>query len=742
MVEQATLESQFTGAELHTLRNPQENQTSPSDDPDLLLSISFYISSLDHAQSQKGYAEWREIIQERFPGSKMLSYDQVKRRVSKISGVITWKHHMCVDSCVGFTGPFTDLEECPRCHKPRYDQDELKNSGGKKKVPRKVFTTFPLGPQLQARWKSPDMAQKMFYRRDKTQEELGRDRDAGYIYDDIFCGSAYLDAAEVGEIKDYDTVVMLSIDGAQLYRNKKSDCWIYIWIILDLAPDKRYKIRNIIPGGVIPGPGKPKNLDSFLFPGLSHVSAIQKEGLSIWDGYHRRLARSLLFLLLALADAVGMAELSGSVGHHGRKGCRLLCPLIGRNKLGGSHYYPALLKPLGADNPASNHPDVDVANLPQADPQKYRQDLESVLQSESNVQYQQRRLETGIKKASIFDGLPRILELPTCFPGDIMHQPVINLTGLMFDLWCDRKDCRKGDPDGVWEWAVLKGDVWKAHGKAVADAASYFPRSFDRTPRNPAEKISSGYKAWEFILYFYGLGPGLFYGILPKPYYQHYCKLVVAVRIIYQRRISSQQLQLANKFFLEWALEFELLYYQRKPERIHFVRQCVHSLTHLGPETHRLGPPSLSAQWTMERMIGHFGSLIKQPSNPFANLTEQAKKVAEINATIAMYPELEREKKDPHGSIDIGNGFLLLGPKDQKPYRLASHEHDALVDFYSGLPNAEPVPRRSVYRWARFQLPTGETTRSYWKEVVRCSKSARTDRNLEVRDLMTFTFRF
>ena len=100
-----------------------------------------------------------------------------------------------------------------------------------------------------------------------------------------------------------------------------------------------------------------------------------------------------------------------------------------------------------------------------------------------------------------------------------MHQPVINLTALMFDLWCECEDCQKADPIGVWEWAVLKGEVWKAHGKAVTEAATYFPHSFDHTPQNPVEKISSGYKAWEFLLYFYGLGPGLFYRLLPQLYY-------------------------------------------------------------------------------------------------------------------------------------------------------------------------------------------------------------------------------
>ena len=228
--------------------------------------------------------------------------------------------------------------------------------------------------------------------------------------------------------------------------------------------------------------------------------------------------------------------------------------------------------------------------------------------------------------------------------------------------------------------------------------------------------------------------------MLPEQYYRHYCKLAVRIRIIYQRKITQLQLQLTHKLLCKWVIEFEYIYYQRKPERIHFVRQCVHALTHLGPETFRVGPPSLSAQWTMERMIGHLGSLIKQPSNPFANLAEQAKKVAEVNAIIAMYPEFERKKKDPRGSIDLGGGFLLLGPKDEKPYEFSPLEQTALINFYPSLPNTEAVPRRSLHRWARLQLPTLQVARSYWKEVVRSSKSARTDRNLKVRELISIMY--
>ena len=139
MIEEATLESRFSPAELEAFRDPQELGFSPSDDRDLQLSISFYILGLDHNSSQRHYASLHQNIMDAYPDSEMLSYNQVKRRVTNLSGVLTWKDHMCIDSCAAFTGPFADLEECPLCFKPRYNQDELRRSNGKNKVPQKVF---------------------------------------------------------------------------------------------------------------------------------------------------------------------------------------------------------------------------------------------------------------------------------------------------------------------------------------------------------------------------------------------------------------------------------------------------------------------------------------------------------------------------------------------------------------------------------------------------------------------------
>lgn len=514
MVKAATLASQFSPDELADFLDPQEHESTPPDDPALKLSLLNFISYL--GCPQEAYEAGRENIRLCYPDIEILSHYRVSRMARTLSGVVTWEDHMCVNSCLGFTGPFAELEQCPECGESRYREKELEDSGGETKIPRKVFSTFPAGPQLQARWKHAQTAKDMFYRWEKTQE-LHRERGVGLneplgLYDDILCGEAYLDAADDGRIGEYDTVLMLSIDGAQLHESKESDCWIYIWIVVDLGPDKRYKIRNILPGGVIPGPKPPGDLDSFLFPGLAHVSALQQEGLPIWDAYHRKRALSFLFLLLVLADAVAMAKISGSVGHHGRKGCRLLCGFTGRNKRHGSHYYPALLQPNGFGNHlTSYHADVDVRLLPIPNPDEYKRDLYHIISSGSEAEYKRRRFNTGIGKPSIFDGIPRILDLPTCFAGDLMHQPLINLATLLLDLWCARPGARDQDRSSVWPWAVLTGDVWIEHGKDVERTARYLPTSFGRVPRNPQEKISSGYKASELLYYIYGVGPAVFY---------------------------------------------------------------------------------------------------------------------------------------------------------------------------------------------------------------------------------------
>ncbi|KAG0693977.1 hypothetical protein DFH29DRAFT_815816, partial [Suillus ampliporus] len=68
----------------------------------------------------------------------------------------------------------------------------------------------------------------MWYLYERTQQVLKELRTTGKIsiIDDITMGWDYLGAVDDGEIKENDIILMVSLDGAQLYKSKSSDCWM------------------------------------------------------------------------------------------------------------------------------------------------------------------------------------------------------------------------------------------------------------------------------------------------------------------------------------------------------------------------------------------------------------------------------------------------------------------------------------------------------------------------------------
>jgi hypothetical protein len=81
------------------------------------------------------------------------------------------------------------------------------------------------------------------------------------------------------------------------------------------------------------------------------------------------------------------------------------------------------------------------------------------------------------------------------FPLNIMHLINLNDPDLLLSLWHGMIKIYPPDKVELWNWYVLVGDIWQAHGKTVALATLFIPLSFGHTPWNPAEKINSGYKA-------------------------------------------------------------------------------------------------------------------------------------------------------------------------------------------------------------------------------------------------------
>ncbi|KAJ7037738.1 hypothetical protein C8F04DRAFT_1091397 [Mycena alexandri] len=311
-----------------------------------------------------------------------------------------------------------------------------------------------------------------------------------------------------------------------------------------------------------------------------------------------------------------------------------------------------------------------------------------------------------------------------------MHLPALNLPDLFIPLWRGSFTCEATDDVANWPWAVLRDSkIWKEHGKQVADTRPYIPGSFDRPPRNPAEKISSGYKAWEFLLYFFGLGPALFYNLLPDEYWMHYCKCVRGVRILLQEEIFPAEVAEAHKLLTEFSDDFERLYVQRRTDRIHFVRPSIHTASHFAPETVRVGPGIIYSQWGMERTIGNLGEEIKQHSNAFANLAQRGIRRCQVNALKAMIPDIEPpENPLPRGAKDLGGGYAFLTAMDTTSRPVRECEASAIVTYLHDHGKTLAPDMVSIIRWSRLRLPNGQIARSKWKESLKTLDKLRTSR--------------
>ncbi|KZS94833.1 hypothetical protein SISNIDRAFT_409381 [Sistotremastrum niveocremeum HHB9708] len=318
-----------------------------------------------------------------------------------------------------------------------------------------------------------------------------------------------------------------------------------------------------------------------------------------------------------------------------------------------------------------------------------------------------------------------------------MHLPCLNFPDLFVALWKGQKGsiaCERPDRYEDWPWICFKGDAWTAHGLTVEAAKEYLPGSFDRTPRNPVLKLNSGYKAWEYLIWFFGMGPCLFYRLLLEPYWSHYCLAVRAFRLCMQESITPQEVTEAIQCMTKFVEDFEHIYSQQKVERIHFCRPFLHTSAHVPWEIPALGPLMMYAQWTMERTIGNLGREIRQHSNAFANLSQRALLRCQVNALKALIPDLDPlEAKLPKGGKRLQDGYALL-PKRAKKSTFANHAELTAINEYAMLQGS--IYRWTSFRirkWARLALPSGQVARSIWKEVdlrTEKSKQYRRSRNL------------
>ncbi|KAF8546078.1 hypothetical protein OG21DRAFT_1427945 [Imleria badia] len=149
-VRNASLEdpiAKVTPTMLARLQNPPKAPIQLND-PAIRHSISTYLA-LEHA-SQAVYERVIKSTKQNFPDTpgvnNCLKFQAIENLITLYTGIEPIESDMCINSCIGFTGSFLDLMECPQCGKMRWDEAKLEATNGQVKIPAKKFTTLPLGP--------------------------------------------------------------------------------------------------------------------------------------------------------------------------------------------------------------------------------------------------------------------------------------------------------------------------------------------------------------------------------------------------------------------------------------------------------------------------------------------------------------------------------------------------------------------------------------------------------------------
>jgi hypothetical protein len=98
-----------------------------------------------------------------------------------------------------------------------------------------------------------------------------------------------------------------------------------------------------------------------------------------------------------------------------------------------------------------------------------------------------------------------------------------------------------------------------------------------------------------------------------------------------------------------------------------------------------------------------------------------------------MIPEINDSRDTlPHGSMDLGNGYVLLKAKQRYPSLPSETETLAIQTYFEMNGDPGVFSHFKITRWARLHLPTGQIAHTAWKECLKPTDHLRRSRCVQV----------
>lgn len=300
-----------------------------------------------------------------------------------------------------------------------------------------------------------------------------------------------------------DIALGLSMDGFAPFQRRKSTAWPLILFNYNLPPEIRFLKDYIICLGVVPGPKKPKDFDSFLWPFVEELLKLAA-GVRAFDSLQAKLFILRAYLIIIAGDIPAVSMVMRIKGHNGYAPCRS-CNITGvrvPQAKSTMHYVPL---------DRSSHPKIrssctavkkfDPLQLPRRTHEEMMQHARQVQLAPTTAEAERLAKQYGIKGIPVLIFVS-LLSFPKSFPYDFMHLIWENVIKNLILLWTGEF---KGLDVGLEDYE-LGESVWNAVCQAGANSGSFIPSAYGARPPNPAtERSMCTADLWSFWTQYLGL---------------------------------------------------------------------------------------------------------------------------------------------------------------------------------------------------------------------------------------------
>lgn len=483
-----------------------------------------------------------------FPSASVPSWKQCQSHASRLSGYEPLRFDCCIKSCCCFTGPHADLQACPYCGSSRFDAHNK---------PRQIFVYLPLIPRLKAFLANTTLAQQMRYRGERKHDPTQiADIFDSLLYQTLLGKKVVINGKEMSysHFADLrDIALGLSTDGFAPFRRRKTTCWPIILFNYNLPPEIRFHIENTLSIGVVPGPKKPVDFDSFLWPLVQELLQLEI-GVHAYDALTNSFFPLRAYLIVVFGDIPAISMVTRMKGHNGYRPCRM-CNITGvgiPDSRQTTLYVPLDRSQHPRAQNADEIPTYDPANLPLRTDSEFRAQANEVDTAENDTSAERLSREYGIKGLPVLAALSSI-SFPDSFPYDFMHLIWENVVKNLMLLWTN---AYKGLDAGIEDYH-LHPTVWDAIGAASTQCGGTIPSVFGpRTPNVASDKVS--WTADSRSMWFLYVGPVLLRRRFAKQkYYDHFVQLVGLIHNCLQFETALADVSAIRAGFIAWVKQYE-----------------------------------------------------------------------------------------------------------------------------------------------------------------------------------------